>query len=149
MSNEELRNKKILEGMHALTIEERAKLCDWKPAITKEVREQLRVLESKSTPVVAWYAHTDEVRGPFGRWLTCSNVSPEYQKHVAWKNDECAFAAAAMNNLLSLLDALDNLEAENTKLRKALAHKGSCDCGPGYENFRCVACTTLEELRSK
>jgi hypothetical protein len=129
--NEALRNKYIIEGFRTLTIEERNSLRDWKPVITKEEREQLRVLESKSTPVVAWYAHSSEVRGPFCRWFTCSDVSPEYQKHVGYKDEDCAFAAGAMNNLLLLLDGMDRLEAENAKLIReieVLRSYGNKDC---------------------
>lgn len=118
--NKELHDKKRFEGFRSLTIEERNSLRDWKPAITKEEREQLRVIESKSTPVVGWYGHPSEVRGPFCRWFTCSNVNPEYQKHVGDKDDDCAFSAAAMNNLIPLLDLADKLESENAKLREAL-----------------------------
>jgi hypothetical protein len=119
--NEALRNKYILEGFRSLTLEERASLRDYKPPITKEEREQLRVLESKSTPVVAWYAHPSEVRGPFCRWFTCSDVNPEYQKHVAYKDEDCAFAAAAMNNLIPLLDELDRRDREIEELKLVMS----------------------------
>lgn len=104
---EEARDKARTEGSRSLTAEERALLKDYREPITKELRDQLRELESKSTRVVAWYAHSEEVRGPFHRWFTCSEVNPEYKNQVAWQSDDCQFAAAAMNNLLPLLDALD------------------------------------------
>lgn len=118
--NEEVRNKARFEGSRELTAEERNLLRDKREPITKEQREELRVLESKSTMVVGWYAHSQEVRGPFHRWFTCSEVSEQYKKHVAWPWDDCAFVAGAMNNLVPLLDKVDELEAENARLLKAL-----------------------------
>lgn len=70
---------------------------------------ELRELAKASTNVVAWYAHSQEVRGPFCRWFTCSEVSPQYRKNVAATSDDCKFAAAAMNNLVPLLDEIDRL----------------------------------------
>lgn len=53
----------------------------------------------KSTKVVGWYAHpyAGEVRGPFNRWLTVSNVPDKYKKDVAEKSDDTLFASNAMN----------------------------------------------------
>jgi hypothetical protein len=53
MSNEALRNKYRFEGFRSLTIEERASLRDWKPVITKEERDELRVLEGEDPKVLA------------------------------------------------------------------------------------------------
>jgi len=79
--------------------------------MTKEKRAELRELAGKSTRVVAWYGHEKEVRGPFYRWFECSKVDPKYEHHVASQRDDCAFAAASMNNLVALLDEIDRLEA--------------------------------------
>lgn len=57
------------------------------------------ILESyeHSTKVVGWYAHPEEVRGPFGRWLTVSEVSQDYKVQVAPRMDDSRFASACMN----------------------------------------------------
>ena len=81
--------------------------------MTKEERQKLRELANKSTPVNAWYAHNESVRGPFNRWFKCSEVNPEYKKHVSEPEDDCKFAAAAMNNLVPLLNYIDYLEELN------------------------------------
>lgn len=60
--------------------------------------EKSRELREASTKVVAWYAHEQEVRGPFGRWFTCSPQEDECRKgNVAWPQDDCKFTAHAMN----------------------------------------------------
>ena len=99
-----------------------------KPEQLKELRE----LAELSTKVVSWYPHgpeaTDEatVRGPFCRWLKVSNVSSEYRKHVADPKDEAKFVAAAMNNLVPLLDHVD-------RLTKRLEHLQSIYSLGGHE----------------
>lgn len=65
----------------------------------------LEALYNKSTHVVAWYAHPAEVRGPFCRWLTVSEVAEQYRKHVGEQSDDTAYAAAAMNSIPHLIAA--------------------------------------------
>lgn len=79
--------------------------------------EELREVASKATQVVSWYPHsasgTDDenvaatVRGPYGRWLKVSTVIEQYKNRVANGVDDAVFAAAAMNNLVPLLDELE------------------------------------------
>lgn len=69
--------------------------------------EEMRKRCEASTKVVAWYAEPAEVRGPFCRWLTVSEVDSKYLHNVASRADDAAFAAMAMNNVLPLLDALE------------------------------------------
>lgn len=87
-----------------------------KREVTPELRATLRDIAARSTPVVAWYPHPYEVRGPFGRWFTCTggdngmrDGTPTPVANVA---DDCTFAAAAMNTLTMLLDEIDRLEAK-------------------------------------
>lgn len=91
---------------------------EWKPA---EIGERLPIdamikliLEAaaKSTPVVGWYAHPAQVRGPFGRWLEITKVLPEYQKYVADERDEAEYAAAVMNFAPYVASAYASLAAE-------------------------------------
>ena len=85
--------------------------------LTKERLVELREIANNSTWVVGWYAHRTEVRGPFCRWLTVSEVLPKYEKHVAERSADALFAAAAMNSLVLLLDRIETLE-EEVKWRK-------------------------------
>ncbi len=92
--------------------------------ITKELKNELRKLAENSTKVVSWYPHSQydryhpgkaSVRGPFGRWFLldggeCKNGSPELGQGVADLYDDAKFAAAAMNNLVPLLDRVEELE---------------------------------------
>jgi hypothetical protein len=80
--------------------------------ITTDEVKALRRVAAKSTRVVAWYAHPEEVRGPFGRWFRCSVP-------VSHASDDCKFAAAAMNNLVPLLDSIDVLR-ERAQTAEAL-----------------------------
>jgi len=68
--------------------------------------DELEAAYLKSTRVVAWYAHPGEVLGPFCRWLTVSEINPEYQKHCGSKSDDAAYAAMAMNAVPHLIAAL-------------------------------------------
>lgn len=95
--------------------------------MTKDERKMLRTLAEASTMVTSWYPHGETkeaegptVRGPFHRWFVCWNVSPDYQHLVANPMDDCKFAAAAMNNLVPLLDKLDTIENELEKAVKFL-----------------------------
>jgi hypothetical protein len=88
--------------------------------MTNDELKALRDIANNSTRVVAWYPHYSEVRGPFCRWFTCSDVSDIYKKDVSSKENDCNFAAAAMNNLVPLLDEVELLRAESKKLKCAL-----------------------------
>jgi len=93
--------------------------------------KKLRELAKKATPVVAWYPHNTEVRGPFCRWFTCSEVASQYRKEVAETWDDCNFAAAAMNSLVPLLDELESLRKANGVMWNALqsvTESGHVDC---------------------
>lgn len=85
--------------------------------IGKLTADELLALYKKSTDVVSWYAHPAEVRGPFCRWLTVSEVSPEYEKNVGTRADDAAYAAAAMNNVPYLLEQNAALTAEVAELK--------------------------------
>jgi len=74
-----------------------------------ELIENLKQLKSKSTRVVGWYAHYKEVRGPFCRWFTCSEVEPPHDKDVATTMDDCAYAAACMNDVPELVKAYEQI----------------------------------------
>lgn len=93
--------------------------------MTNPLFPKIRQRVAAATKVVAWYAHPTEVRGPFNRWLTVSDVAPKYRKHVASQADDAAYAAAAMNMVPKLLEALDiaheALEAAGRR------HNISCD----------------------
>jgi hypothetical protein len=89
--------------------------------MTKEERDKLREIASKATQVVSWYAHPAEVRGPFHRWLNISEVDDKYKGNVASQADDAEFAAAAMNNLVPLLDTIDKLEKQVKSLEVDLA----------------------------
>lgn len=86
----------------------------------KQIAEKLLELKKNSTQVQGWYAHSQEVRGPFCRWFTCSKVQPQYEKHVADVSDECAYAAAAMNDAPILAKALIDAMAGYKKLRDTI-----------------------------
>jgi hypothetical protein len=93
--------------------------------ITTDEVKALRRVAAKSTRVVAWYAHPEEVRGPFGRWFRCSGGDNgmgdpvKYPVPVSHASDDCKFAAAAMNNLVPLLDSIDVLR-ERAQTAEAL-----------------------------
>lgn len=87
--------------------------------MTNEQLKELRDLASKSTRVVAWYPHgrgnqcglnEATVRGPCFRWFRVVG-GEDYATRVADVEDDAKFAAAAMNNLVPLLDEIDALRA--------------------------------------
>jgi hypothetical protein len=80
------------------------------PIVTRKLLAELRELSKNATQVVGWYPHPAEVRGPFCRWLTVSEVAPEYEKNVASRADDAKYAAAAMNSIPALLDYIERLE---------------------------------------
>lgn len=99
---------------------------------TKLSREELREIASKSTNVVAWYSrpYEGQVRGPFGRWFSLDGGDNgmgdpiKYPTPVAPIGDDCDFAAAAMNNLVPLLDELDLAEKKIAELQLELILMG-------------------------
>lgn len=62
-----------------------------------EMIKEVKATYKNSTKVVGWYSHTSDVRGPYCRWLTVSDVLPEYEKHVGTKYDDAIYIANAMN----------------------------------------------------
>lgn len=82
--------------------------------------ERLKKIAEASTKVVAWYPHMKEVRGPFNRWFTISDVAPQYQKHVAHTADDARFAAEAMNNMLKLIKCIEDLRKQRDMLELQL-----------------------------
>ena len=90
--------------------------------MNKEERQFLRSLAKASTEVNQWSYHSDgpTVRGPYCRWFKCTEVEPQYKKHVAESIDDCMFAAAAMNSMVPLLDLIDSLERECETLRNLI-----------------------------
>lgn len=82
--------------------------------------QQIEVAAQKATQVVGWYAHRGgdshgpeaTVRGPFMRWLKCTEVRPEYAHRVADPYDDVEYAAAAMNGAPAIAAEFTALEAE-------------------------------------
>ena len=89
--------------------------------MTKDQLNELREVAAKATQVVSWYPHSTEVRGPFCRWFNVSEVDDQYAKNVASQADDAKFAAAAMNNLVPLLDHIEKLQKEVDELKIDLA----------------------------
>lgn len=95
----------------------------------KERLEKANITELKaaSTQVVGWYAHSEEVRGPFGRWFTVSKREDDTRKgNLAWWWDDCKYAAAAMmaapalsDDLLAALTEIEQLESDSKSHIKA------------------------------
>ena len=122
--------------------------------IDNKSAKELRELAAASTRVVNWYPHSQSdggyhpgkasVRGPFGRWFLVSGGDNgmgdpiKYPVPVADLYDDAKFAAAAMNNLVPLLDevetlrdrlellefAYNNLAAENQMHREVSQQRG-------------------------
>lgn len=85
--------------------------------------EELKELEKKSTQVVGWhdnYASAGEIRGPFNRWLTVSNVAPMYEQHVGSREDDAKYAAACMNMVPHLIQNIEELQKEVERLKVEL-----------------------------
>lgn len=99
-------------------------------------KKKLRELANASTRVVGWYPHSQydgyhpgraSVRGPFGRWFLVEGANGEVEGSpiypVADLYDDAKFAAAAMNNLVALLDRIDELENAYDIVFEALAKR--------------------------
>ena len=88
--------------------------------ITKDLLEKLKEIASYSTKVVAWYPHWYDgtVRGPFGRWFTLTGGDNgmgdpvKYPTPVADIGDDVAFAAAAMNSFVPLMNEVERLNGQ-------------------------------------
>lgn len=121
--------------------------------MTRDELMMLRALAAKSTAAVAWYPHGQveqcssfkfgaSVRGPFHRWLYVEEVDPRYKGNVAEAEDDAKFAAAAMNNLVPLLDYIDKLLGE----KSTQVYPACSDCGkeirktPPKQVFVCKEC---------
>lgn len=74
----------------------------------EEILSVYDTLKANSTRVNGWWAHREDgtIRGPFCRWLTVSEVDPIYKKNVAEIGDDVDYAAAAMNDLPKVIEAL-------------------------------------------
>ena len=72
--------------------------------------DKIKEVISKSTPVVNWYAHTEDktVRGPFGRWFTASGED----KHLASINNDVEYCAMAMTVLPELVKEIQQLKQQ-------------------------------------
>ena len=103
-------------------------------------KEYLRNLAKNSTEVVAWYPHSKGdgyhpgrscVRGPFGRWMLIEGGDNgmgdpvKYPTPVADLDDDAKFAAAAMNNMVPLLDEVERLETELNWLKSSVEEERS------------------------
>lgn len=113
------------------------------PDALQTLIERSRELKASSTKVVAWYAHSypATVRGPYVRWLECTEVLPEYKKHVADSYDDVKYAAHAMNNLPALIEIIEVL------LREA-QHVSEINCQPWCEpdGVTCFTCKSRQAL---
>lgn len=71
---------------------------------------KIKEVISKSTPVVNWYAHTEDktVRGPFGRWFTASGED----KHLANINNDVEYCAMAMTILPEMVEEIQQLKQQ-------------------------------------
>lgn len=92
-------------------------------------REELRKIAEESSDVVAWYPHPEDntIRGPFGRWLQViegGSGYPGVPAPIATAENDTRFTAAAMNNLVPLLDELDAMERKIVDLQLELILMG-------------------------
>ena len=81
--------------------------------------EALKELEKKSTQVVGWYsnyANLGQVRGPFGRWITVSDVAPPYSNNVADVADDARYIEAAINMVPYLIEDIEKLQEKIKQL---------------------------------
>ena len=84
----------------------------------------LRDKANKSSKVVGWYPHGYDgtVRGPFGRWFTCTGGknNGKQPKSIADIADDVEFAAVAMNHLVPLLNEVERLNKRIAELELTL-----------------------------
>lgn len=81
---------------------------------------------ANSTKVVGWYAHSTEVRGPFNRWLTVSEVPVEYKTSVASRTHDALYATMAMNFAPKIVQAYESAQAEIESLKKSMMKCHEC-----------------------
>ena len=104
--------------------------------------EELIELKSKSTRVVAWYAHSESVRGPWCRWFLIQNGD---ENHVAPKYDDARFAAMALNMAEPLAKELKLAWKQNEIYKKSLIEISGIDLiGPTWA-FRFEANEALKQ----
>jgi len=79
--------------------------------------DKIKEVISKSTPVVNWYAHTEDktVRGPFGRWFTASGED----KHLANINNDVEYCAMAMTILPEMVEEIQHLKQQLDDLQSS------------------------------
>jgi hypothetical protein len=82
--------------------------------------EKLKAIAAASTKVNEWYANGGTVRGPFNRWFNVTDVPEQYKQHVAWCGDDAQFAAAAMNNMVKLIECIEDLRKQRDELELQL-----------------------------
>lgn len=106
--------------------------------LTVKELEYLKILKAASTNVAQWCAspHDGTIRGPFNRWLTVSDVDPQYAKHVAFKGDDARYAAEAMNMLPKLIECIEDLRQQRDELELQLGIENMVVAGkePGDES---------------
>lgn len=73
---------------------------------------------------MGWWDNGGTVRGPWHRWFTCQFGTDDKGEHLSSVEDDTRFAAAAMNNLVHLLDELDAKEAKILDLQIELLLMG-------------------------
>lgn len=120
--------------------------------------KQLREIAAKATQVVSWYPHHSggddhgaTVRGPFCRWFRVTAVDEQYRKHVASDYDDAQFAAAAMNNLIPLLDLIEEMRAALSRAEDWLGanlNAPTMDCRGDEDCDHCEGITVCTEVRS-
>ena len=121
----------------------------WKLKDTKELVENLREKEKKSTPVVGWYDHVDTVRGPWNRWFKVLNPETERQEGTKYPHtlppgsDDVAYCAAAMNAGPHLIEAYDRLTDILNCIEKGEFKNGEKAL---REEMRSLACNVLSEV---
>ena len=88
-----------------------------KPHELKNIIQKLKDSQRSSTPVNNWYAHSNEVRGPYNRWFTCSEVDLAYKSNVASTKKDCEYAANAMNYLPIIIEEYEKVKKELDELK--------------------------------
>lgn len=86
--------------------------------------DDLKEICKNATQVNGWYPHTHDgtVRGPFGRWFTCTGGENQNARNVGVPSisNDTHFAASAMNNFPRLLDTVKIQRKEIAKLKRKL-----------------------------
>ena len=84
--------------------------------------EYFKKVCQKASRVVGWWAHSEDntIRGPFGRWFTCSEIPLEYKKYMSDISDDVEYASTAMNAFPHLLNHIETLEREIARLKNMI-----------------------------